>query len=154
MSSLEGSFILCRVLHNFESRDLVWELFHSPALADLCAVDVRGPLSPIDGGFQRLHEACGRLRPLEQMGSEVPYLRLVPAGSSLLRGFCRSIHAPLVYLRDRRLITVEVSGYLVYVRRMTRVLRGLDFASMCSFESSYGIPCEAVDVSSLGVFWI
>ncbi|KAG2270583.1 hypothetical protein Bca4012_072779 [Brassica carinata] len=30
-------------------RDLVWELFHAPALADLYVVDVRGPLSPIDG---------------------------------------------------------------------------------------------------------
>ena len=93
-------------------------------------------MSPIDGGFQRLHEACGRLRPLEQKGSEVPYLRLVPAGGSLPRGFCRGVCAPLVYLRDRRLITVEVSGYLVYVRRRTRVLRGPDFASMCSFEGS------------------
>ena len=136
MSSLEGSFILCRVLHFFESRDLVWELFHAPALEDLCLVDVRGPLSPIDGGCQRLHEACGRLHPLEQMGLEVPYLCLVPAGSSLPRGFRRGVLAPLVYLRDRRLITVEVSGYLVYVRQRTRVLQGPDFARMCSLEGS------------------
>ncbi|KAL0759267.1 hypothetical protein Bca101_075417 [Brassica carinata] len=98
MSSLEGSFILCRVLHLFESRDLVWELFYALALADLFVVDVRGPLCPIDGGFQRFHEACGRIHPLEQMCSEVSYLRLVPAGSSLPRGFCRGVRAPLIYL--------------------------------------------------------
>ena len=93
MSLLEGSFILCRVLHLFESRDLVWELFHAPALADLCVVDIWGPLSPIDGGFQRFHEACGRIHLLEQMCSEVSYLCLVPAGSSLTRGFCRGVRA-------------------------------------------------------------
>ena len=98
MSSLEGSFILCRVLHLFESRDLFWELFHAPALADLCVVDVRGPLSPINGGFQRFHEACSRIHPMQQLCSEVSYLRLVSAGSSLLRGFCRGVRAPLVYL--------------------------------------------------------
>uniref|UniRef100_M4FEQ8 Uncharacterized protein n=1 Tax=Brassica campestris TaxID=3711 RepID=M4FEQ8_BRACM len=136
MSLLEASFILCRVLHLFKSRDLVWELFLAPALVDLCVVDVRGPLSPIDGGFQRFHEACSRIHPLEKMGSEVPYRHLVPAGSSLPRGFCRGVRSPLVYLRDRRLITVEVSGYLVYVRWRTRVLRGPNFASMCSLEGS------------------
>ena len=93
MSLLEGSFILYRVLHLFESRDIVWELFNAPALADLCVVDVLGPLSPIDGGSQRLEKECGRLRALEKMGSEVPYLRLVPAGSSLPRGFCRGVRA-------------------------------------------------------------
>ncbi|KAG2282450.1 hypothetical protein Bca4012_050987 [Brassica carinata] len=97
MSSLEDSFILYRVLHFFEYREPVWELFHAPALADLCAVDVRGPLSPIDGGFQRFHEACGHIHPLEQMCSEVSYLRLVPAGSSLPEGFCRGVRAPLIY---------------------------------------------------------
>ena len=76
------------------------------------------------------------IHPLEQMCLEVLYLRLVPAGSSLPRGFCRGVRAPLVYLRDRRLITVEVSGYLVYVRWRTRVLRGPNFASMCSLEGS------------------
>ncbi|KAG5388807.1 hypothetical protein IGI04_030348 [Brassica rapa subsp. trilocularis] len=54
MSSLEGSFILCRVLHLFESRDLVWELFHAPALADLYVVDVRGPLSPISASMKHV----------------------------------------------------------------------------------------------------
>ena len=98
MSSLEGSFILCRVLHLFESRDLVWELFHAPALADLCVVDVWGPLSPIDESFQHFYEACSRIHPLEQMCSEVSYLRPVPAGCSLPRGFCRGVRAPLVYL--------------------------------------------------------
>ena len=111
-------------------------MFHAPVLADLCAVDVWGLLSPIDEGFQRFHEACSCIHPLEKMCSEVSYLRLVPAGSSLPRGFCRGVRAPLVYLRDCQLITVEVSGYLVYVRRRTRVLRGPDFASMCSFEGS------------------
>ena len=52
-----------------------------------------GPLSPIDGGFQRFHEACSRIHPLEKMFSEVSYLRLVPAGRSLPRGFCRGVRA-------------------------------------------------------------
>ncbi|KAH0910768.1 hypothetical protein HID58_034089 [Brassica napus] len=54
-----------------------------------------GPMSPIDGGFQRFHEACGCIHPLEEMCLEVSYLLLVPVGSSLPRGFCRGVRAPL-----------------------------------------------------------
>ncbi|KAF2530640.1 hypothetical protein F2Q70_00030767 [Brassica cretica] len=128
--------------------------FHAPALS------VRGPLSPVDDGFQHFHETCSHIHPLERPGSEVSCLAkcLHPVSATRpllqirlmypLRRSPWSTRAPLVYPRDHWLISDKVLGDFVYVRRGTKVLRGPGLASRCNFEGLRRRPCGAVDIYS------
>ncbi|KAF3600899.1 hypothetical protein F2Q69_00035611 [Brassica cretica] len=152
-SLLEGSSYSARFCLFLGSRDRGRDLFHAPSLS------VRGPLSPVDEGFQHFHETCNHIHPLERPGLEVSYLAkcLHPASTRSplfeirqmypLRRFPWSTRAPLVYPRDHWLISNKVLGDLVYVRRGTRVLRGPGLASRCNFEGLWRRPCGAVDIA-------
>ncbi|KAF2554007.1 hypothetical protein F2Q68_00034348 [Brassica cretica] len=142
------------------SRDRGRDSFHAPVLS------VRGPLSPVDEGFQHFHETCSHIHPLERPGSEVSCLAncLHPASARRrllqirqmypLRRSSWSTRAPLVYPRDHWLISDKVLGDLVYVRRGTRVLQGPGLASRCNFEGLRRRPCGAVDIGTLGIPWV
>ncbi|KAF2530633.1 hypothetical protein F2Q70_00030768 [Brassica cretica] len=133
-------------------RDRGRDSFHAPTLS------VRGPLSPVDEGFQHFHETCSHIHPLERPGSEVSCLAncLHPASARHpllqfrqmypLRRSPWSTRAPLVYPRDHWLISDKVLGDLVFVRRGTRVLQGPGLASRCNFEGLQRRPCGAVDI--------
>ncbi|KAF3593584.1 hypothetical protein DY000_02020471 [Brassica cretica] len=142
------------------SRDRGRDTFHAPALS------FRGPLSPVDEGFQHFHETCSHIHPLERPGSEVSCLAKCLHPASVRRPLLQirpmyplrrspwRTRAPLVYPRDHWLISDKVLGYFVYVRRGMKVLRGPVLASRCNFEGLRRRPCGAVDIGTLGIPWV